>query len=234
MKNRSILQHVDQNFWQVAAPIIGGMLGGGLSMWGQKSANDQNFDMNERNKSWQEHMSNTAHQREVNDLREAGLNPILSATKGASTPTPNLARAENTMAGLGSAIATSAIDAARIGNETKALGSTMALQEAQGAAAAAASNLSNASAKRQEIETELSAYQKGAVKSRAELEEKQNKIDKKYINFDNTTKRINQSLGAANSAKDLITPKFAPRINPERVLKKNEGKFNKKTGEIYE
>lgn len=53
--------------------------------WAANQANIANgFNAEEaaKNRDWQAYMSNTAHQREIVDLRAAGLNPVLSAMNG--------------------------------------------------------------------------------------------------------------------------------------------------------
>lgn len=68
-------------------PLTAGAIMGGTSLLGTYMTNQMNRQNADRMMDFQRDMSGSAHQREVNDLRLAGLNPILSAGgSGASTP----------------------------------------------------------------------------------------------------------------------------------------------------
>ncbi len=99
------------------AGIAAAALGAGASILGQSSANKANRKEAQRNRDFQERMSSTAHQREIVDLKKAGLNPILSATggRGSSTPGGSMARIENTAKDLNKNVSATAKLAAELG-----------------------------------------------------------------------------------------------------------------------
>lgn len=119
------------------------LIGGGVSLFGGYKANQETKASTARQMAFQERMSNTAHQRQVADLRKAGINPMLSAKLGgASSPAGSSYTAQN----IGSAA-------------VQGYQNVSSAQQAQ----AQTKYISGAQTKQTEAQTELTNSQKSKV-----------------------------------------------------------------------
>lgn len=239
-----------------------GAVGGIASYFGQKetneantanqnSANEVNIMLARENRDWQERMANTAHEREIADLRKAGLNPILAANKGGA-PTPSggaanvqAAKMENALGqGVSSALASANLTKdLEMADSQKALNvSSIQTQESQqtlNTANAMQMNQNTLKAARENnIAEPAIATLRSAFKEQAEADLKRARADNKMATFDAIQKRVDNALGTAGSAKDLLNPfkglfgggKQAPSV--ENMRRENEAmkKFIRQKG----
>lgn len=80
--------------WGPIGDIIAGVYApAALGYMQQQEANQRNDEQARRQMGFQQYNADTVHQREVADLKAAGLNPILSGTGGSGAPAPQGASA---------------------------------------------------------------------------------------------------------------------------------------------
>lgn len=145
--------------WAAGIAALGGIaqsvIGGISSATSSKRAFNQSVALQAMQNAWMEKMANTAHQREVTDLKKAGLNPVLSATGGCGASTPQAGSSSGfvTDPDYQAGIAT-AIDIARLYNESS-------LRKSQNEVNATSAKLNEANANKADYEAD-SAHETAA------------------------------------------------------------------------
>lgn len=137
--------------------FVGDALSAGMDYLGTSQANQASAKSVKDQLAFQERMSSTAHQREVADLRAAGLNPILSAHAGASSPAGASYDAQAAQPGTSYQRASSArAQRELVEEQKKAINSQVLLNEA--AARAASAQAAKAATEERFIQEQIDGY----------------------------------------------------------------------------
>lgn len=171
-------------------------------------------------------LANTAHQREVNDLRLAGLNPILSA--GGQGAASNLASAsaelQNPLSGLGNAV-----------NNTFSAKATRALQKGQLANQVASADMQTSSARQMDANTKILEEKLKQEKVNTSIAENpdviRNRVQQSYIDA-SPKNSISAIHTLANQWHDLFSsPSFQDTPSAKDIKKQMD--FEEKAREPY-
>jgi hypothetical protein len=215
---------------------LAGMLAmGGLSSagsaYGQHLENQGNRELQDKshafssheaqkNREWQQMMSSTSYQRSMQDMRTAGLNPMLAFKQGgASTPSGSSGSSTPARVGsvLGSAVS-SARDTLRYKKEVAAVDSQIKLNDMAAKTQASQAKLNETNATVSAKNARALDATIGAVSQRAKAEKATAVWDEKAATYDAFQRRIHNLLGTTGSALDVVNPfrKHTPQYKNRR------------------
>ena len=182
-------------------PLTAGIISAGANIVGGLIQNQNSRANTDHAFNQSLEASNTAHQREVTDLRAAGLNPILSALgSGASTPGATPSESSNLGEGISKGMDT-AIAVKSMNKELQAKDATIGNLNADTDNKGAQRNLINAQAHQAHIDAQNKALQ-------SELLEKTLPSMIKKAKAEGDWSQVNQIMGiigaGTNSAKDVM------------------------------
>lgn len=198
------------------AGLAAGMWGAREQRRGQEATNATNLQIAVENRSFQERMSSTAHQRQVKDLKTAGLNPILSAGGGASSPPGSMATMQNPQVDQGKIIQqgiASAMDSVRVKKELEQTKQAVDQSKATEMREKSGEYLNYKAAKIKTEELGILKDQRDAIKSKATYENEMNKQRVPWLDY--AAEKWGQVMGSG-AHKGVIRKKY-----------KNNRQFNK-------
>lgn len=163
----------------VGADIFGSLINSGDT----KETNKTNLAIAQQQMAFQERMSNSAYQRSMDDMKKAGLNPMLAYSQGgASSPSGASATMQSPQTGeaLKRGVAT-ALDLKRLTKELETADSVISLNKASEKVKDTERELNVASAKNIQTNTKKTQTQMPAVKAETAYEKKKREMDEHMV-----------------------------------------------------